>query len=623
MKKYSILLFFGLVGFSLAAQNRDTKIADKLFDSYEYVQAVKEYLSLVEKEKADTYVYKQLADSYYNMNNTIEAEKWYGQTVKLNPTAVTLYRYVQVLKSNAKYDESNVQMKIFAAMAPQDERSKEFHKNPDYLSELLKKETGFEVKKISINSGKSDFGAVLYKDKLYFASARNENNKIYGWNNEPYLDLYQAEYKETKGTFSAPVPISELNTDFHEGSLTMSPDGNTIYFSSESFKDKLFQKDNAKKLKYGQVNLYKAVKEKGKWSAITPLPFNSKSYSVGNPSLDREGKWLYFASNMPGSVGGTDLWKVAVNPDGSYGAPENLGKKINTVDDENFPFITDDGVLYFSSDRLAGFGGLDIFSVDLKKEDYPNNMGKPLNTEKDDFAFTFNKEKNIGFVSSDRSGEDNIYSVESVSQSRIIATVKNARTKELLADARVAVLDSKNSVLDTKTSNEKGQVSYDTERNKQYVLEVRKDGYMSKSINVDVIKNGVVAVEIVLEPIDVIVTENEIILNPIYFRFDKSEVTSQGASELDKLVYVMSQNNNLQIFIKSHTDSRGRDQYNLKLSNKRAKATVDYIISKGISVERISGKGFGESEPKVNCGDECTNIDHATNRRSEFIIVKK
>lgn len=622
MKKYSILLSFGLVGFSLAAQNRDTKIADKLFDSYEYVQAVKEYLSLVEKEKADTYVYKQLADSYYNMNNTIEAEKWYGQTVKLNPTAVTLYRYVQVLKSNAKYDESNVQMKIFATVAPQDERSKEFHKNPDYLSELLKKETGFEVKKININSGKSDFGAVLYKDKLYFASARNENNKIYGWNNEPYLDLYQAEYKETKGTFSAPVPISELNTDFHEGSLTMSPDGNTIYFSSESFKDKLFQKDNAKKLKYGQVNLYKAVKEKGKWSAITPLPFNSKSYSVGNPSLDREGKWLYFASNMPGSLGGTDLWKVAVKPDGSYGIPENLGKKINTVDDENFPFITEDGVLYFSSDRLAGFGGLDIFSVDLKKEEYPKNMGKPLNTEKDDFAFTFNKEKNIGFVSSNRLGDDNIYSTKPVCNARIDVVVKNAKTKQLLTDARVLISDEQNNILSTKIANEKGEVLYDAECQKSYLVNVYKDGYITKSFPVAKIENAV-TVNASLDPVEVVVTENEIILNPIYFKFDKSDITSQGAAELDKLVYVMSQNDKLKIYVKSHTDSRGNNEFNLKLSNRRAEATVKYIISKGISANRISGKGFGESQPKVSCGNECTFEEHAMNRRSEFMIVKK
>ncbi len=622
MKKYSILLFFGLAGFSLTAQNRDTKIADKLFDSYEYVQAVKEYLSLVDKQKADAYVYRQLADSYYNMNNTVEAEKWYGEAVKFSPTAATLYRYVQVLKSNAKYEESNAQMKVFAAMAPQDERAKEFLKNPDYLSDLLKKETGFEVKKININSGKSDFGAVLYNDKLYFASARNENSKIYGWNNEPYLDLYQAEYKETKGAFSAPTPISELNSDFHEGSLTMSPDGNTIYFSSESFKDQLFQKDNVKKLKYGQVNLYKAVKENGKWTAITPLPFNSKSYSVGNPSLDREGNWLYFASNMPGSIGGTDLWKVAVNPDGSYGAPENLGRKINTVDDENFPFVTEDGVLYFSSDRLTGFGGLDVFSVDLKKEERLENMGKPLNTEKDDFAFTFNKEKNIGFVSSSRLGDDNIYSTKPVCDASIDVVVKNAKTQKMLTDYRVLISDMNNNVLATKIADEKGEVLYDAECQKSYLVNVYKDGYITKSFPIAKIENAV-TVNALLDPIEVVVTENEIILNPIYFNFNKSDITSQGAEELDKLVYMMSQNDKLKIFVKSHTDSRGNNEFNLKLSNRRAEATVKYIVSKGISANRISGKGFGESQPKVSCGNECTFEEHAMNRRSEFMIVKK
>lgn len=621
MKKYSILLIFGLAGFSLTAQNRDTKIADKLFDSYEYVQAVKEYQSLVDKQKADAYVYKQLADSYYNMNNTVEAEKWYGEAVKFSPTAATLYRYVQVLKSNAKYEESNTQMKAFAAMAPQDERAKEFLKNPDYLSDLLKTETGFEVKKININSGKSDFGAVLYNDKLYFASARNENNKIYGWNNEPYLDLYQAEYKEMKGTFSAPTPISELNTTYHEGSLTMAPDGNTIYFSSESFKDQLFQKDKGKKLKYGQVNLYKAVKVNGKWTAIIPLPFNSKSYSVGNPSLDREGKWLYFASNMPGSIGGNDLWKVAVKPDGSYGTPENLGRKINTVDDENFPFVTEDGVLYFSSDRLAGFGGLDVFSVDLKKEERPKNMGKPLNTEKDDFAFTFNKEKNLGFVSSNRLGDDNIYSTKPVCNARIGVVVKNAKTKQLLTDARVLISDEQNNILSTKIANEKGEVLYDAECQKSYLVNVYKDGFITKSFPVAKIEN-VVTVNASLDPVEVVVTENEIILNPIYFKFDKSDITSQGAAELDKLVYVMSQNDKLKIYVKSHTDSRGNNEFNLKLSNRRAESTVKYIISKGISANRISGKGFGESQPKVSCGNECTFEEHAMNRRSEFMIVK-
>ncbi|TRW99742.1 OmpA family protein [Flavobacterium gawalongense] len=622
MKKYTILLFFVLVSISLSAQNKDTKNADKLFDSYEYVQAVKEYLSLVEKGKADTYVYKQLGDSYYNMYNTIESEKWYAQAVKSKQDGETYYRYAQMLKSNGKYAESNAQMKVFSAMLPNDERAKGFNENPDYLSKLVQKEKLFGLKKINVNSEKSDFGAILYDNVLYFASARNENGKIYGWNNEPFLDLYQSDYREEDGTYSESTPISELNTVFHEGPLTMTKDGNTIYFSSESFNSKLFEKDKAKKLKYGQVSLYKAVKENGKWTAITPLPFNSKNYSTGNPSIDKDGKFLYFASNMPGSIGGTDLWKVAVNSDGTFGTPENLGSKINTSGDENFPYVTDDAVLYFSSNGLTGFGGLDVFSIDLNKNDLPNNIGNPVNAEKDDFAFTFNKEKNIGYLSSNRSGVDHIYSAVPVCKGQIQTIVKNAKNGNILADSRVIILDVKNNILDTKMSNEKGEVSYEVDCQKPYVLEVHKDGFVTKLFPVSKIEKGVVSIDAAIDPIEVIVTEKEIILNPIYFEYNKSDITKQGAVELDKLVYVMSQNDKLVIYVKSHTDSRGSDEYNLNLSDRRTKSTIQYIISKGINTDKISGKGFGESEPKVACGDICTDDEHALNRRSEFMIIK-
>jgi outer membrane protein OmpA-like peptidoglycan-associated protein len=620
MKKYTILFCFILISTALAAQNKETKHADKLFDSYEYVQAVNEYLALVEKGQEDAYVYKQLAESYNAMYRTVEAEKWYEAAVKSKPDAATHYRYAQVLKSNGKYAAADAQMKLFSAMEPGDDRAKDFNENPDYLSKLLNKAKLFEVKKINVNSEKSDFGAILYNNVLYFASARKENGKIYGWNNEPFLDLYQSDYKE--GSYSEPTPIAELNTVFHEGPLTMTKDGSTIYFSSESFKEKVFERDASKKLKYGQVSLYKAVKENGKWTAITSLPFNSKSYSTGNPSIDSEGKLLYFASNMPGSIGGTDLWKVAVHSDGSYGKPENLGDKINTSGDENFPFVTADAVLYFASNGASGFGGLDIFSVDLNKGGTPSNLGSPVNSEKDDFAFTFNKEKQIGYLSSNRAGLDHIYSAVPVCKGLLQATVKNAKNNTVLADSRVLVLDVNNTILDSRMSDKKGEVSYEVDCQKPYLLEVHKDGFITKSFSVAAIEKGVVSIEAAIDPIGVTVTEKEIILNPIYFEYDKSDITKQGAAELDKLVYVMSQNDALVIYVKSHTDSRGTDDYNLGLSDKRANATIQYIISKGISANKVSGKGFGESEPKVVCGVLCTPEELALNRRSEFMIVK-
>jgi outer membrane protein OmpA-like peptidoglycan-associated protein len=620
MKKNTLLLFFVLAGFSLCAQNKETKNADKLFESYDYVEAVEGYLALVEKGNTDAYVTKQLGYSYYYMHNTAEAEKWYAKTVQTKQDAETYYRYAQILKSNGKYTESDTQMKIFSGLVPDDLRAKQFNRNPNYLSELLNKEKLFVADKISVNSQRSDFGASLYGDELYFASARNESNKIYGWNNEPYLDIFQSTYN-SDGSYSEPIPVNELNSRFHEGPVTMTKDGNVIYFSSESFQDKLFEKDKTHKLKFGQVNLYKAVKDNGKWGAVTPLPFNSKSFSMGNPSIDKDGKVLYFASNMLGSIGGTDIWKVTVNADGTFGIPENLGNKINTVEDENFPFVTDDSILYFASNGLTGFGGLDVFSVDLNKNWEPNNLGKPINTEKDDFAFTFNTDKNIGFVSSNRSGKDDIYSATPICKAQISVVVKNAKTAAFLANSKVVVLDVNNTIIDSQMTNRSGEVIYNVECKKPYKLEVFQDGFVTKSFSA-ISEQGKIYIEAALEPIDVIVTETEIILNPIYFHSNKSDITDRGAVELDKLVYVMSQNDAIKIHVKAHTDSRGKDEYNLDLSERRAQSTVAYVISKGINSDRIIGTGYGESLPKIDCQDKCTELEYALNRRSEFMIVK-
>lgn len=622
MKKITILLLLVLTSISLGAQNKETKDADELYDRYEYSSAATAYLSLVEKGKTDPYVYKQLADCYYNMGNSTDAALWYAKAVETSQGAETYYNFAQVLKSNGKYLESDKQMRVFAGMLPGDERAIEFKSNPDYLTKLKSIEKLFDVNRIIVNSEKSNFGAVQYGNTLYFASAREGATKIYGWNNEPFLDLYQSTYNDKDGTFSDPTAISELNTVYHEGPLTMSKDGSTIFFSSESFNDKLFVRDNVKKLKFGQVSLYKATNDNGKWTNITPLPFNSKDYSSGNPSVSSDGKTLYFASNMPGSVGGTDIWKVKVNEDGTYGSPENMGNKINTVGDENFPFVSEDGILYFASNGLIGFGGLDVFYVDPSTGGVPQNMGAPVNTSKDDFSFSFNKEKNIGYLSSNRAGADNIYNTIPVCKSELLTIVKNSKTGAFVSNSRVVFLDADKNIIDTKFTNEMGEALFKGECAKQFMMEVYKDGFVTKSISLTSIGKDKRAVEVAIDPIEMTVTETEIMLNPIYFDYNKSKITKQGAAELDKLAYVMSQNNNIVIFVKSHTDTRGTDEYNIDLSERRAESTIKYIISKGISDKRISGKGYGESEVKVDCKDNCTEEEHALNRRSEFMIAK-
>lgn len=620
MKNLYILLCFVAINSTVFAQNKDTKSADKLFNKFEYVSASKEYLKLVDKGKADSYVYKQLADTYYNMFNSTEAVIWYAKVTESSQDAETYFRYAQMLKANGKYEESNKQMTKFASLAPRDLRAKTFKENPNYIPKILERDASYTVNSVTLSSDKSDFGAVMYDNIVYFSSARNDARKNYGWTNEPFLDFYKSVLGDD-GVYSDPTTVSELNSKFHDGTLTISADGNTCYFSSESFKNKAFEKVKSLNSKFSQIYLYKASKVGDVWGNIKLLPFNSKEYSTGNPSLSRDGKTLYFSSNRPGSMGGVDIWKVSVDGD-TYGEPLNLGTKVNTEGNENFPFIADDNnTLYFASSGKQGLGGLDVFQVDISKGTEAVNLGKPVNTEKDDFAFTFNKAKNLGFFSSNRNGNDDIFSATPICAVDLLVIVTNAKTGEILANAKVAILDDKNNVIKTETSNDKGEVNFKVQCDKPYSIQASKDGFEGNVFPVAKSKGPTGKIDAALQPIEVIVTPTEIILKPIYFEFDKSNITQEGAFELDKLVQVMMNNDKLVIYAKSHTDRRGSDDFNMALSERRAQATVQYVISKGISAERISGKGFGESEFKVTC-DKCTEEDHSQNRRSEFLIVK-
>jgi outer membrane protein OmpA-like peptidoglycan-associated protein/tetratricopeptide (TPR) repeat protein len=608
----------------LSAQNKDTKKADKLFKQFDYYDAAEEYLKLAENGKGDGYVHKQLADSYFNMFNAAEASRWYAKAVETPQDAETYYQYAQMLKAQGKYEEANKQMKQFAAKAPNDQRAKQFNDNPNYLPKLLDKQKQYDLKVLDVNSDKSDFGAFLLDNSLYFASARNGSRKNYGWTDQPFLDIYKANYN-LDGTITNAELVADVNSKWHDGPATLTTDGNTMYFASESFLEKSFEKDKIdnKKLKISQVNLFKASNINGKWSNITVLPFCGSEYSTGNPFLSKDGKTLYFSSNMPGSIGGIDVWKVAVNQDGSFGTPENMGTKINTEGDESFPSVSEDNkMFYFASSGRQGFGGYDLFMYDMSKGESVN-MGKPINSEKDDFAFSFHKEKNIGFLSSNRSGVDNIYLATPVCGVEIMTIVTDAKTGAILTNAKVAIVDEKKNVIATETSNAKGEVTYYVECDKNYTVQASKDGYESNTFPVAASKGGQKKVDAPLNPIDVIITDTEVVLKPIFFEFNKSNITQDGAFELDKLVQVMQNNQNMVIMAKSHTDNRGSDVYNLRLSDSRAKSTIQYIISKGISKDRISGKGMGETEPKVDCKEECTEEQYAANRRSEFLIVKK
>jgi outer membrane protein OmpA-like peptidoglycan-associated protein len=623
MKKIycTIALMFLIVG--SFAQNKFTEKADKLFESYQYVDAIDEYLKLAESKNVNQYVFEQLADCYFTIFNTEKAIVWYEKAVQGKAKPETYFRYAQTLKSFGKYKEANAQMDIFASMVPNDVRAKEHKLNPNYIPSLVNKSKMFDVSETNFkNMGQSDFGPVLNNDNtLYFVSTRNTSNKTDKWNDQPYLDIFKS-FRNDDGTLTEPTPVKELNTPFHDGPVTFSTDGNTLFFARDGLSEGQYEKTKNNKFKVGQQGLYKATKVEGKWSQVEALPFNSITYSVTCPSLSKDGKTLCFSSNMPGGLGESDIWKVTIETNG-YGKPENLGARINSADKENFPFITEDNVLYFASTGKQGFGGFDIYKINLASTEQAQNIGTPVNSEKDDFSFSFNKSLNVGYFSSNRNGMDAIFNVKPICTANAIVTVINKKTGLAIPNALVTILDAKGNIISTLPSKADGKVNYDIECETEYNIQAKAQNFETASVTLQKIKSGQTIIQVQLVPEEVIITETEVILKNVYFDFNKSNITSQGANELDKLVKVMRDYPNMVIFVKSHTDSKGSAAYNLKLSEQRAQATVQYLISKNIDSGRITGKGFGSSEQKIQCGANCTEEEHAQNRRSEFVIVKK
>ena len=634
MKKIYLSLLLIASLYTVQAQNtafistpqERLKHADELFKRYEFVEAAEHYRKLVRGEKTDNHVLVQLAESYYYLFNTVESAKWYAKAIETNPNQdpEVYYKYAQMLKASGRYDSSNKIMKKFADLKPEDSRSIDFLKDPEYIPALRSQEALFTFEDSRMNHSQfSDFGGILTTDNiLYFASARDESKKKYGWNNQPFLNVYAATYVSDEEKFKDIKPVDELNTKYHDGPTTITADGQTMFFATESFRGGKYEKDKKNRLKKGKVSVYRAKYNGKRWTDIDPVPFNSPDYMVSNPAVTPDGKTLYFASDMPGSVGDMDIWRVALNEDGTYGTPENLGTIVNTEGRESFPFISEDGKLIFASNAHKGFGGLDLYMFDLTD---PNasvrNIGDPINTAKDDFHLSFYPEKGIGFLSTNRVNRDDIYKVRPVCVTEMVITVKDQKTGAILKDAQVAILDYDKNIIETRFTDSYGIVRYDTDCNKVFALQVEAEGYESKDVELQKWGNGKYPIDVELRPIEMIVIDKKIILGDIYFEYDKSNITQQGAFELNKLVQILQRNPTMKIKIESHTDNRGSDVYNLKLSDERARSTMQYIISKGINGSRLEARGYGESSPKVDCGIDCSEEQHAINRRSEFLIL--
>jgi len=625
--RFLVIVF--ITTFSSTAQNSKTRKADKYFELLEYVNAAKEYEKIIVEGHANTYVFKQLAEAYYNIFETEKAEKYYAKALKDSDSPKLIFKYAQMLKANGKYEKSNKEMVKFARMRPKDKRAIEFVENPDYLSDIIERDNRFKIINLPFNSKFSDFGGTLLNNNLYITSARNTSRKSYGWNAEPFLDIYELKI-DSNGNYQEPILVNgKINTKYHEGLVSFSPDGNTMYFSRESFFEDTFQKDSLSGLKFGLLHLYRATKSNTNWINIESLNINSRKFSIKNPSVSPDGRFIYFASDMPRGYGLFDIYKSKIKEDGTLGVPINLGERVNTQGQDMFPYVSSDYTLYFSSNGHLGLGALDVFYTRIKDGSLTKvrNLGIPVNSNADDFAYRIDENTALGYVSSNRKGgvgSDDIYAVERLQplcDVNMIATVKNNENSNLITGASVAIYDEQGQKISTRYTNKNGVARFTLPCNRSMVLEIISLDYNSKKLSLH-LKEDEIKTTIKLEPIDTLITEDLVELEPIYFEFDKSNITARAAFELDKLVQIMSKYPKMIIKVNSHTDNRGSENYNLVLSDRRAKTTVQYVISKGIDALRISGKGVGENEPAFDCGASCTEEQHQLNRRSVFRIVK-
>lgn len=630
MKNKSLVITVAsLLVFSFGnAQTKTTKKADEYFEKYEYTTAANEYLKLVNDNKADNYVYKKLGDIYFLMFKDDEAVKWYKEAVLTPQDPETHFRYAQVLRSNGKYDEFIKQMNLFVTKAPNDPRAVAFKNKPNYLPDLEKKVSSTVLTPVAVNSPNSDFGALLHEDKVYFTSTRTarKNKRINKMTGESFNKIYTAEF--TKGKLSNPTEVVNLNSRTNDGMVCLTSDGDIAYFSSstENINPLVNRKDRYKGKDVNKLQLFSAKKDKyGYWSEYQVLPFCNKDYSYSNPVLSPDGKTMYFASNFTGSYGGLDIWRVSIN-NGTFGEPQNLGPSVNTVFDENFPFVSDDNqTLFFASKGHEGFGGYDIFEINTKNSnDKPSNLGVPFNTEKDDFAYTFYGSKEIGFLSSNRNGKTDIYSFQESNEEQLLATLTETVSGELIKNATVLLLDAKNKVVNTLTTDSFGQIRNTLPADTKYKIKFENPDYETFVSEIQTASKGNKKLSFSINK-KVKEVPKPTIYQPsnILYEFNRFDLTTESIDELDKIAILLNTTSDFKLEIIAHTDARGPAEYNLKLSKKRAKAAFDYLVSKGVDENKLTMNGKGETELLIDCGENCSEEDHAKNRRSEFRVINK
>ncbi|MHC0447614.1 OmpA family protein [Flavobacterium sp. 3-218] len=641
IKNIAVAAFLLLSALEGNAQVQKQNKADKEYAHLAYIDAIDTYEKVANKGYKNEEMFQRLGNAYYFNGELVKAVKWYNELFEMNKEQEPeyLYRYAQTLKAVGEYAKADEILKAFHNKINSDKRGILFENNKNYLEQINVNSGRFEIKEAGINSTQTDYGSAFLDNKLVFASARDTGGiakKKFKWTNKSFTNLYRAELAPD-GTVGKPERFEKkINSKFNESTPVFTKDGKTMYFTRNNFLGGKRKRDDQRNT---LLKLYKADFVNGKWTNITELPFNSDQYSTAHPALSSDEKKLFFASDMPGTLGQSDLYSVTINGDNTFGKPENLGPEINTEGRETFPFISADNELYFASDGRPGLGGLDVYVSKMNSDGTftaVQNVGAPVNGKQDDFAFIIDSKTRNGFFSSNREGgvgNDDIYKFTETRkltcEQTLSGTIVDSENNAPLENAKVVLLDEEFKTINEATTNADGTYNFKVDCNKKYHVRTIKENYETKEIPVTTKETAgktevAVPLEKRIKPIDVGTDLAKTLNIPIiYFDLDKSTITKQAAFELEKIIAVMQQYPKMKIDVRSHTDSRQTAKYNLDLSNRRAKSTMQWLTKNGINKNRLTGKGYGESQLVNKCADNvlCTEAEHQLNRRSEFIIV--
>ena len=634
------------LSFGLHMQAQEAKMAKGVaqYNDLAYVDATQTYLKVANKGYKSKELFQKLGDSYYFNANLKEANKWYAELFNLNELVENeyYYRYSQTLKAIEDYKKSDQILDKFHELSVNDIRGNLYNQQKDYKKIIDANSGRYEIKTTGINTSQSDYGTAFFGDKVVFSTSRDSTGVVKiqtKWTNQAFTNFYVLDRTDDNDLANPKRFSKVINSKFHEDTPVFTKDLKTVYFTRNNFTDGKVGKDDKQII---NLKLYKAVLKDGKWENVVELPFNNDSYSVAHPALSPDEKTLYFASNMPGTNGQSDIFRVSILGDNQYSKPENLSGGINTEGRETFPFITKDNELYFASDGHQGLGGLDVFITKIKSDGTIGkivNLGAPINGPMDDFAFIIDNTTRKGYFSSNRAGgkgKDDIYSfIENKPlildcESELTGIVTDRETGNILPGSLVFLFDEKFNLVSKMTADDRAaykfmvscgekyyvraeEIDYDTNEQSVIISESEAKKYVPLAITKKIkeIKTGT----------DLAKTLN---IKMIYFDLDKFNIRKDAEADLAKIVEIMKEYPTMRVDVRSHTDSRQTNAYNDRLSNARAKSTIAWLVKNGIQKERLSGKGYGEVQLVNRCADDvdCSEEEHQLNRRSEFIILR-